>query len=109
MMTVMFSTGIRVTYNEASWIEWPNRGCWLLKTAKDGKIIAKIQSSAGVLIEWREPCTITAPPVATVKTALQFLVNELNRTPVTGWEEAALLRELKAKLARFDSRKKVWR
>ncbi len=109
MMTVMFPTGIRVTYNEANWIEWPQNGSWLLKTKQDGEVIAKIQPTAGVLVEWRNPCTVTAPPVATAKAALQFLVNALNATSITGWEEEVLLRELKLKLTRFDARKKVWR
>lgn len=109
MMTVMFPTGIRVTYNEANHIEWPDNGCWLLKTEKDGKTICKIQPTAGVIVEWRNPCVVTAPPVANAKDALQFLVNELNAKLITGWEEESLLRELKAKLARFDGRKKVWR
>ena len=109
MMTVMFPSGIRVTYNEANYIEWPDNGSWILKTKRDGETIAKIQPLAGVLIEWRKPCAVTAPPVASAKDALKFLVNELNRTPITGGEEGQLLRELKTKLARFDARKKVWR
>lgn len=109
MMTVMFPTGIRVTYNEAHFIQWPDNGPWLLKTNENGEIICRIQPSAGVLIEWKKPCAVTAPPVATAKDSLRFLVNELNRQPITGWEEEGLLRELKLKLARFDARKKVWR
>lgn len=109
MMTVMFPSGIRVTYNDAHWIEWADTGAWLLKTKKDGETICKIQPTAGVLVEWQRPCLITAPPVATAKDALQVLVNALNRSPITGWEEEQLLRELKTKLTRFDARKKVWR
>ena len=108
MLTVAFPTGVRVTYNDANYLV---RGAesWQLYAAKDGTWVASIQSSAGVLIEAVRPCSITAPPVATVKSALELVVSALNRDTVTGWDEMALLRDLKSKLQRFDARKKVWK
>ena len=110
MVTVTFPTGIRVTYNDAHHIQWweAYAGC-TLREKKDGPVIANVSCSGGAILEWRGPCEITAPPVATVKCALQMIVNELNQSPITGWDETVLLRDLKAKLARFNARKKVWR
>lgn len=110
MVTVTFPTGIRVTYNDVNYIQWWDAyaGCYL-REKKDGPVIANVSLKGGAILEWRKPCVITAPPVATVKSALQLIVNELNRARITGWEEESLLKALKLKLARFDARKKVWR
>ena len=110
MVTVTFPTGIRVTYNDACHIMWwENYAGATLREKADGLVIAHVGLQGGAILEWRTPCEVTAPPVATVKSALQLLVNELNRALITGWEEEQLLKELKLKLSRFDARKKVWR
>jgi|CXWL01.1.fsa_nt_gi hypothetical protein len=108
MMTVRFPNGVAVKYPTATYLM---RGVnsWDLYTEKDGSWVTSVQLSAGLIVEATSQVTVTAPPIATAKAALQFLVNALNAKPITGWEEESLLRELKAKLARFNARKKVWR
>jgi|CXWL01.1.fsa_nt_gi hypothetical protein len=108
MLTVMFPTGVRVTYNDANYLV-RGEASWNLYTAKDGTWVASIQCAAGVIIEATSPCAITAPPMATVKSALALIVNELSRSTVTGWDEMVLLRDLKSKLSRFDARGRVWK
>jgi hypothetical protein len=108
MLTVMFPTGVRVTYNDANYLV-RGESSWILYTAKDGTWVAAIQCAAGAIVEATRPCAITSPPVATVKSALELVVQELNRDVITDWGEVALLRDLKSKLQRFDARKKVWK
>lgn len=110
MITVTFATGVRVTYNEARHITWwLNNAGATLRDKADGRVIAHVGLNGGAILEWRTPCEVTAPPVATARHALQVIVTELNAKPITGWEEERLLCDLKAKLARFNARKKVWR
>lgn len=106
MLTVMFPTGVRVTYNEANYLVRDGNS-WDLYTAKDGNWVASIQFSAGVLIEAQKPCVISAPPVATVQSALELVVRDLNRNQITGRDEMTLLRDVKQMLRRLDARKKV--
>lgn len=110
MITVMFPTGLRVQYNNVHHVQWwTDYAGATLREKKDGLVIANVSFKGGAILEWHAPCAVTAPPIANAKDALQFLMHELNRGPITGWKEEVLLRELKLKLARFDARKKVWR
>lgn len=108
MLTVMFPSGVRVTYNEANYC-LRSENSWNLYTAKDGNWVASIQGSAGALIEARKPCVIAAPPLATAKSALELVVHELNRNQITGRDDMTLLRDVKQMLRRLDARKKAWK
>lgn len=108
MLTVMFPTGVRVTYNDANYLV-RGESSWSLYTAKDGTWVASIQCAAGAIIEATRPCVITAPPVATAKSALELVVQELNRNQITGWDEMTLLRDVKQMLRRFNARTRSWR
>ena len=111
MITVRLPNGMTVRYNEATYLLRETLS-WILysKDPKMGGVwIASIQVNAGVIVEAVQPCLVTAPPVATVKNALELIVEELNRKQITGWNEECLLADLKAKLQRFDARKKIWK
>lgn len=97
-----------VQYNTANYCVRGNSG-WQLYEEKDGRWVCLIQCSAGVIIEAVPACSVTVPPVATVKSALQLIVHELARNPITGWEESNVLSELKRRLAYYNARTKTWR
>lgn len=108
MLTVRFPSGVAVHYNTATYCVRGENG-WQLYTEKDGCWVATIQASAGAIVEAVPACSVTVPPVATVKSALQLIVHELARNPITGWEEGNVLSELKRRLASYNARTKTWR
>lgn len=108
MLTVRYPSGVAVQYHTATYLV-REISSWQLYTEKDGKWVASIQISAGVTVEAISASAVSAPPVATVKSALQLIVNELNRSPIMAWEETGLLCTLKMTLARFNARKKAWK
>jgi hypothetical protein len=57
MITVRFPRGLVVQYNTATFIEHDEHGSRLF-TKENGKQIARIQHSAGAIIEFNSPCRV---------------------------------------------------
>lgn len=112
MITVMFPSGVRVTYNDLNYVFHGNDAETVLadkNPAEGGTKQVFIQKSAGCLVEFVDPCAVTAPPVSTLKRALELVLAEVRRDGIADWEETRLLADLKLQLRRFDARKRVWK
>lgn len=94
MMTVRFPNGQAVTYNDACWLTTDESGNSRLYTEKDGKWLATIQVSAGVIIECVRPCGVVNPiaPMISMDKTLERVHRKL-RTLST-WELKKLKRAL---------------
>ena len=61
MITVRFQNGQAVTYNSADTLLADPHYGWKLLTKGDGDLVACIQPSAGVIVEFEPPCKVENP------------------------------------------------
>ena len=61
MMTVRFPSGQAVQYNNANFLKHCDDATWILSEIENGKKIAFIQASAGVIVEFVHPCEVYNP------------------------------------------------
>jgi hypothetical protein len=107
VITVRYSTGLAVTYNDARYTVTTDRGVWLYDQADENarKLIAIIQASAGAAIEHRRACRAEVEGMTVEKAARHLAEHpgELEQLP------PHVARDLKRALNAFDARKGVWR
>lgn len=105
MMHVVFPNGQRIRYNEANFLQHGDDHTWILKDKRDGQNIAFIQASAGVLVEFVQPCAVTNPIACemTPETALELVIKHLRTLP------AQKVKALKAALFAFNAKRCTWR
>lgn len=108
MMTVRYPTGVAVTFNDANWLVPLNDGSWDLYTAdpaNGGRWVARVQGSAGATLEVIRAAKVETADLDVCKAAklLADRDGELERLP------GYVLRALKARLTRFNSKTWTWR
>ncbi|MBP8055163.1 MAG: hypothetical protein KA314_04945 [Chloroflexi bacterium] len=107
MMSVLFPTGVRVTYNEARFLRYVNMGIELYTAdpTKDQKArwVVTIPASTGCIVE-AEPASKTVIPGQLNDAGLgEKVLDRLRHIP--SWR----LKELKTALNEFDARSKQWK
>ena len=107
MITVRFPSGVAVQYNTASYV-LRSSDAWHLYEQKDGKWVASIQMSAGVMIEAVPACAVTAPGAASLHAGLDMLLSLL-QAGQGGQVPSYKLKDLKRALARFNARSGYWK
>lgn len=110
MITVTFPSGVRVTYNGATHIQWYSDRVEILRKDKDGKLFyqAAAMIQAGCLIEWVKPCQVTAAPVASPDSVIDVICKLAESGELNG-AASYKVKDLKRALRRFNGRSGVWR
>ncbi len=104
MVTVRYPNGQCLTYNEAHDLT-RNATEWDLYTKKDGKWVASIQISAGVIVEVIPPCKIENPiQQLTVDSALELLIKHIRDA-----KNFSNVTTLKSLLRKFNSAMWEWK
>ena len=102
MMWVQFPSGVRVKYNNAHHLTYETE-LWRLYTDSTQKVlVAAIQASAGVIIEFQEACHVENPTTDLNKMT-ERLVRHLR--DVKPWN----LKDLKRELTKFNARSGGWK
>lgn len=111
MLTVRFPSGASMMYNDVSDVTWDLDRANLIRVDTAGKrwLVAHVLKSSGAALEWTNPCTVTAAPVASVKSALELLDQYLIPSGSLGYSDGQLVAKLKTKLRRFDARRGAWK
>lgn len=105
MVTAISPTGVRVQYNDATYVIWGSGECaHYLMTAKDGYTIAAIPTTWAV--EFVKPCAISSPPMGAGQ-ALDLLLADGDK--IVEWSLCEKLADLKRLLQRFNIQQKTWR
>lgn len=107
MMSVLFPTGVRVTYNEARFLRYVSAGVELYTAdpAKDQKArwLVIIPASTGCIVEAEPACKTAIPGQLNDGELGEKVLDRLRHLPL--WR----LKELKAGLNEFDARRSIWR
>lgn len=109
MITVRFSTGVSITYNSATQIDFRNNGgIQLVKKDEQGKLwlVAEISPGTQCVFEYVKPCTFENPiEGVTIEGAVKLLVNnEAVRKAPSYW-----VCRLKEILQEFNRKTNRWR
>lgn len=107
MMTVRFSTGVSITYNDANFISWAidRNGFHKLYTEQGGDLIAYVPGEA--LIEWRQYCKMENPTTGmTYKHALEIVTEHIKEFNNGSGHN---LVKIKRALQDFDGRTLCWK
>lgn len=76
-MTVRFPNGQAVQYNDANFLLRTENG-WQLFTKENGKWLASIQTSAGVIVEAIPPCYV-GNPLDRYQDGLKYKIESLEK------------------------------
>jgi hypothetical protein len=107
MLTVRFPDGTSITYHEANRLV-TSQDRWEIYTAMGGKWIASIMPHAGCIVEATTSVKIENPvDQLTDDHALDYVVKHIEE--YSDWRYNRRLRQLKAKLSRFDAKRGVWK
>lgn len=107
MMIVRLQDGTGIKYNDANYVIY-NKHAWELYSKKGGRWIASIVPVANVILEVEPACAVTPAPIASLKTALAFVLEHCEKTGSSWSDEACYMAELKAKLREFNATTKSW-
>lgn len=108
MLTIRYPNGQSLTYNKATFLSYTTI-TWELYTEENGKWIASIQPSAGIIIETQRPDKIDNPiKNITNIDSLQRVLRLCEIKDMT-IDEKDILNDIKKELKKFDGRIKEWK
>ena len=108
-LTVRYPDGTGVTFNNARKLYY-GIACWELYTrSKDegGTIVVSIQPTAGVSIEFVEPCRVTRH-VGDAEQAVSVMLDVARERSTPYWGVGHDLAELKRRLKDFNATTRTW-
>ena len=109
MITVRFPNGQAVTYNDTTCIKWFGHECALYRTTQDrdaDKWIVWISSTAGAVIEFVHPCTVSIPNTLSPDEAMDLILREGRNF---SWQQRQKLADVKKMLEGLNRQTLRWK